>query len=86
MTKIDARGQKNMLAYELQKPLTKNQAEQFLVKSGDNFTSAYVKMNPSDTKTYSYMTPAVWCFIKASDAQMELAKAVNAERELWAKK
>lgn len=89
MMKIDARGQTNMLAYELQKPLASDaMKERFLVGNNYNnpFTSDYVQMNPSDTKTYSYMTPAVWCFIKASDAQRELANAVNEEKELWAKK
>lgn len=85
MSAIDARSNiTNMLAYSVKKPIDENVALNFLVSSGNNYTSNYIQMNPAQASApsgsaWSYMTPAVWCLTKAPAAQSLLVLAITDE-------
>lgn len=75
---IDSRGSTYMLAYLSQAPIKEGDIRtNFLVNTNGTITSNYVQMNPNDnSKTWSYMTPAVWCLKQSAEAQRLLTEAV----------
>ena len=79
MGSIDCRLDGHMLAYQLQKPLSATQASNF-------FNNGSIKTSPAASGTFTYYTPAVWCFMQATNAQSLLSDAVKKEHDEWASK